>query len=176
MAAPAHMHEGTQASGGFPPFKTETFPSQFFWLTITFVLLFVVMWRVAVPRIGGAIAGRKAQLTGDLAAAEQNRRDAEAASAAYDAALAAARARAQSVADENRRRINGEVEAAKAKADAEAHAAMAKAEASINATCEEAKTHVANAARDAAISIVSRLIGENVSADDAAAAIAASRS
>jgi len=170
--AVAPKHEGA----GFPPFKTETFPSQIFWLAITFAFLFVVLWRVAGPRIGGAIAGRKAQLTGDLSTAEQHKRDAEAASAAYESALAAARARAQSVADENRRRLNGEIDAAKAKADSEAHAAMSKAETSIAATRKEAMSHVANAARDAAIQIVARLTGDTVSPDEAAAAITASRS
>ena len=44
-------HEGA----GFPPFKTETFPSQIFWLMITFAFLFVVLWRVAGPRIQGVL-------------------------------------------------------------------------------------------------------------------------
>ena len=48
MAAAETTSEGTEANGGgFPPFKTETYPSQLFWLTVTFAFLFVVLWRVA---------------------------------------------------------------------------------------------------------------------------------
>ena len=121
---------GTQvpASGGFPPFKTETFPSQIFWLAITFAVLFVVMWRIAVPRIGGTIEGRKAKREGDLAAAEKHRQDAEAASAAYEQALATARGRAHGVADDNRKRLAAEFEKAKAEAEALAQSEYAKAE------------------------------------------------
>lgn len=170
------MTEGTQqASGGFPPFKTETFPSQVFWLTITFAVLFVFMWRIAVPRIGGAISERKGKLAGDIAAADKHRKDAEAASQAYDQALAAARARAQAHADENRKVLNAEIEKAKAAADAQAHADMTKAETRIASLREESKAHVANAARDAAAAIVARLVGDAISPDDAAAAVAATR-
>jgi F-type H+-transporting ATPase subunit b len=172
-AAP-QTHAGTEAkTGGFPPFDTTTYPSQLFWLAITFAVLFAVLWRIALPRIGGAIAARKGQIDGDLATAQAHRKAAEDASAAYDAALAAARSRAHALAEENRKRIAGEVERAKAAADADAQAAMAKAEAAIATTREAARTHVAGAARDAAIDIVARLIGDTVSADEAAAAVRA---
>lgn len=177
MADLTHTTAGTTVpkpeSGGFPPFKTETFPAQIFWLAVTFAVLFVVMWRVAVPKIGGAIGDRKKRIADDLAAAEAHRQSAEKASADYDTALASARARAHAVAEENRQRIHGEIEGAKAQADVEAHDAMSKAEARISALRTEAKGHVANAARDAAVAIVARLTGETVSADEASAAVSA---
>jgi F-type H+-transporting ATPase subunit b len=162
-----------EATGGFPPFDTTTFPSQLFWLVVTFAALFVVMWRVAGPRINGVITTRRDKINGDIAEAQKHRGDAEAASAAYQTALAAARARANAHAEETRTRISGEIDKAKAEADARAHEATAKAEASIQAMRADAKTSVINAARDAAIEIVAHLTGETVSADDAAAAVKA---
>lgn len=160
----------TQNGGEFPPFRTETYPQQLFWLAVTFAVLFIVMWRVAVPRIGGAIAERKKRIADDLAAAEAHRRNAEKASADYDAALAAARARALAVAEENRQQIQKEIDVAKAGADDEAQEAMSKADARIAALRNQAKDQVTAAARDAAIAIVARLVGETVSAEDVAAA------
>ena len=51
--------EAPKSEGGFPPFDTTTFPSQFFWLAISFAFLFTVLWRVAGPRINGAITNRR---------------------------------------------------------------------------------------------------------------------
>ena len=163
-------HEG---SGGFPPFDTSTFPSQIFWLVVTFAFLFVVVWRVAGPRISGVITTRRNKINGDIAEAQKHRSDAEAASAAYQTALAGARARANAHAEETRKRIAGEIDKAKADADARAHEATAKAEASIQAMRVEAKASMTSAARDAAIEIVAHLTGETVSAEDAAAAVKA---
>lgn len=179
MAAEETTIEGTEvpghheAEGGFPPFKIETFPSQIFWLVITFGFLFVVLWRVAGPRIKDVITTRRNKINDDLAEAQRHRGDAEAASAAYQTALAGARARAQSMADANRKAINDEIDRAKAEADKSAQADIARAEERIAASRTEARTHVANAARDAAVQIVQQLTGESVSNDDAAAAVRA---
>ena len=160
--------------GEFPPFKTDTFPSQLFWLAITFSALLVVIWRIAGPRIGSVIGERKGRIDGDLAAAEKHRRDAEAAQASYQSALSAARVRAQKAAEESRKLVAAEVEKAKAAAETEAGEATAQAEVRIAAMRQEAAKHVTIAAQDAAAAIVARQIGDTVSPQEAEAAVKAS--
>src|SRR5471032_645464 len=162
--------QAPKKEGGFPPFDTTTFPSQLFWLAVTFAFLFTVLWKVAGPRINGAITNRGV-INGAIAEAGKARGDAEAAQAAYEIALAGARARGNALAEETRQRLNAEIAKAKAAADVQAHDAMAAAEARIGETREAAKAHVKTAARDAAIAIVERLTGDKVSGEDAAAAI-----
>jgi len=94
-------------------------------------------------------------------------------SAAYQAALASARTRAQALAAENRKRIAGDIEDAKQQADAAAQSDIAAAEARIAASRGEARAHIAKAAQEAAAAIVTRLTGESVSADEAANAVRA---
>ena len=115
--------------GGFPPFDTTTFPSQFFCLAICFAFLFTVLWRVAGPRINGAITNRRGMINGAIAEAGKARGDAEAAQSAYENALASARGRANALAEETRAKLNAEIAKAKADADAKAHDAMAAADA-----------------------------------------------
>jgi F-type H+-transporting ATPase subunit b len=167
--------EGTETEhgAGFPPFKTESFPSQIFWLTVTFAFLFVVLWRIAGPRIRHALELRKGRIAGDIEAAGKHKTDAEAALAGYEAALTSARTRAHAEADENRRRIEAEVEKAKNAAETEFREAAAKAEAGIEAVRAEAAKHVTKAAQDAAAAIVMRLIGDTVSPEEAEAAVKA---
>ena len=81
-----HTAATTEAphQGGFPPFDTTTFPSQLFWLTVTFAFLFTVMWRVAGPRINQAITSRRGAINGAIAEASKARADAEAAQGQYE--------------------------------------------------------------------------------------------
>ena len=158
-------------AAGFPPFKTETFPSQLFWLAISFCFLFVVLWRVAGPKINAAITGRRGTINAAITEASKARADAEAAQGAYEAALAGARARANALAEETRQKLNAEIAHAKAQADARAHDAMAAADARIATTRESAKSAVTIAAGEAAIAIVERLTGDKVSAEEAARAL-----
>ena len=158
-------------SGGFPPFKTETFPSQIFWLVVTFVFLLVVMWRFAVPRIGGVIAERKGRIQGELAKAEENRKQAEHAAAAYQAPILEARERAKAVSEATRHEIAKEVERAKATADVETQKATNEAQERIAALQAEARRHITAAAEDAVVDIVARLTGDTISRDEAATAV-----
>ncbi len=172
-ATPTTATTGVPAEhkGGFPPFDTTTFPSQIFWLTVTFAFLFVVLWRVAGPRINGVITSRRGAINADIAAAQTARGEAEGAASAYQTALHAAKSRAQGLAEENRLTLNAEIAKAKAGADEEAANAMAAAHARIQTTQDQARGHVLKAAEEAAIAIVARLTGETVSSADAAAAV-----
>jgi F-type H+-transporting ATPase subunit b len=158
-------------TGGFPPFDHTTFPSQLFWLAITFGFLFVVLWRIAGPRINGVISLRRGTINGDIQTAQKARTEAEAAGAVYELALAGARKRANALAEETRQTLNDEIAKAKAAGEANAAGAMAAADARIAATREAARGAVTKAAEEAAIAIVARLTGETVADADAAKAV-----
>ena len=56
------------------------------------MLLYVLMSRIALPRIGSIFAERSKRIADDLAAANRFKEQSEAANAAYEKALADARA------------------------------------------------------------------------------------
>jgi F-type H+-transporting ATPase subunit b len=173
MSEGTHTTTGAAAPAGFPPFKTETYPSQIFWLVVTFAFLLIVMWRFVVPRIGGTIAERKARIASELATAEADKTQAEREWSTYQTTLVEARQRARAVTEENRAKVGAETERAEAQADEAAQAEIAKAEARLAQLRADAKDNILKVAQDAAVEIVSRLTGETVSADDAASAVRA---
>ncbi|MGH6887800.1 MAG: F0F1 ATP synthase subunit B' [Rhizomicrobium sp.] len=160
------------SEGGFPPFATHTFPSQIFWLAITFALLLIFVWAVVVPRIGGTIAERKRRIADALAKAEHDRREAEETWTSYQNAIVEARQRARAMIEETRSHVRADVERTEKSAESEAHAALAGAEARLAALRAEAREHIRRAAAEAAAEIVARLIGETVPPEEAAAAVA----
>lgn len=176
MSAPrltAGTSQPVKGNAGFPPFATSTYPSQIFWLGITFVLLLVFVWKVVVPRIGGTIATRKRRIADELARAEHDRREAEETWTTYQNAIVEARQRARTLIEETRAHVRADVERAEKGADSAADAELAKAEARLAALRAEAREHIRRAAADAAAGIVSRLIGESISPEEAAVAVAA---
>ncbi|HYC13127.1 MAG TPA: F0F1 ATP synthase subunit B', partial [Stellaceae bacterium] len=96
------------AESGMPQLDFATFPSQIFWLAVIFVALYFLMARVALPRVGALIAQRKAKIEGDLERAAQMKQEADAVMAAYQRALAEARASAQTTVKEAIDRFNAE--------------------------------------------------------------------
>jgi F-type H+-transporting ATPase subunit b len=171
MAAPTATTEAPGGQHSFPPFQTENFPSQIVWLTVTFVLLYVLMWKVALPRIGSIIAERSKRIADDVAAAEQFKQRADAAQAAYEKALAEARGRAQGIANTTREQQAAAAEETNKRLEAELHERLAAAEKSIAATRSAAMGNVGAIAAETASAIVERLIGKAPAAPEVAAAV-----
>ena len=90
-----HIPASEQHAKGFPPFDASTFASQLLWLAITFVALYLLMSRIALPRIGSILETRHQRVEGDLAEAQRLKDQSDAAIAAHEKALAEARGRAQ---------------------------------------------------------------------------------
>lgn len=82
-------------NAGMPQLDFATFPTQLFWLVVTFIILYVVMKWLALPRVAATMEARRNRLDADLARAEELKAKAEEVMAAYQKALAEARAEAQ---------------------------------------------------------------------------------
>ena len=161
-----------EAAGGpgMPQLDVTTFGNQIFWLLVALVVIYFVLSRVALPRIAGILAERQGTITNDLAAAEDLKAKAAEAEAAYDKALAEARAEAQRIAGETRDAIQGDLDAAIAKADAEISAKAAESEKAIADIRAGAQAAVKEVAEDAAKDIVA-LMGGAADADSVTAAV-----
>lgn len=147
-----------------PQLDFATWPPQLIWLAITFGILYLVISKLALPKIGGTIESRQNRIASDLDEAQRLKDDSEKAIVAYETALAEAKARAHSIAQETRDSLNAEIEAERAKLDAQLNSRLADAEARIAATKAEALKSVEQVATEAAGAIVSRLIGGKTTA------------
>ncbi len=173
MAEPSAHTEAPEGHGSFPPFQAQHFPSQLVWLTLTFILLYVLMSRIALPRIGSIFAERSKRIGDDLAKAQRFKEQSDAADAAYQKSLADARARAQGIANETREQQATEAEATNNRLEAQLHEKLAAAEQSIAATRTAAMTNVGSIAAETAAAIVERLIGTTPAKQEVDAAVAA---
>jgi F-type H+-transporting ATPase subunit b len=171
MAEPTAHTEAPAAHKAFPPLDAHNFPSQLIWLAITFVLLYVLMSRVALPRIGSILEERGKRIGDDLAAAQRFKERSDEANAAYQKSLADARARAQGIASATREKQAAEAEATNKRLEAELHERLAAAERSIATTRTAAMGNVATIAAGAASAIVERLIGQAPADHEVAAAL-----
>lgn len=157
MATEAHGEAGKAV--GMPQLDFSTWPNQIFWLLVTLVVIYLVLSRIALPRIGAVLADRKSTITNDLAAAEELKQKAVQAEKTYNDALANARTEAAKIVAQAKAEIQKDVDAATAKADVQISAKAAESEKTIAVIRDGAAVAVAEVARDVAAELVAALGG-----------------
>ncbi|CTQ31526.1 F0F1 ATP synthase subunit B' [Jannaschia rubra] len=142
---------------GMPQLCDAWFANQIFWLVVALVAIYLILTKVALPRVSATLAERSGTISNDLAAAEDLNRQATDAEKAYEKALADARAEAQRISGEARAAIKADLDAAIADADKRIAAKSAESEKQIAEVRAGAAASVAEVARDVAAEIVTAL-------------------
>lgn len=171
VAAGVEKAAQEHAEGGLPQLNPETYPTQIFWLAVTFFLLLFLMSRVALPKVAEVLEARQEKITDDLEQAATLKGQAEAVLQAYEKSLVDARQHAQQLIAQ----VNAQADADAAKAQADLAARLAEEgrtrEANIEAAKRTALTNIRFVAVDAAQAAVGRLLGEAPSNPAAEAAV-----
>ena len=156
-----------------PQLEFQDWTPQLVWLAITFISLYLIMARMALPRIANVIEERRDRIQRDLDEAERLKEETETAIASYESALAKARNKAHGIAQETRDTLNAEIEADRLVVDNKIADTIAAAETKIQAAKTAALEHVSEVAADTTAALVEKLIGQTPDAADIKRAVSA---
>jgi F-type H+-transporting ATPase subunit b len=171
---------GTPAGGGhgetsFPPFDPVNFTPMLIWLALSFGLLYLLMSKIALPRVESILHTRARKITKDISEANAFRAQSEEAAAAHDKTIAGAKAKALALAQETHARLTAETGANRLALEADLNARLAASETQILAMKVAAMGNVEAIASEAAAAIVQRITGKPADPMAIARAIATSK-
>lgn len=147
-------------AAGLPQLDPQNFSSQLIWLAITFAILYVLMSKMALPKIGDVLEERQQRIDDNLAKADDLKAQSDAAAKAYEASLAEARAKALSAIREVKDKAHAEASARQSELNTDLQAKIAVSEKAIAKARDEALAGIMDVAVDVAASAVEKLIGE----------------
>jgi F-type H+-transporting ATPase subunit b len=160
------------AKGGLPQLHAPDFAPQLIWLVITFGALYVLMSRVALPGIAEVLDERQNRIQRDLGEAERLKSETERALAAYEQALAEARAKAQTIARDTRDKLASEVDEERRRVETVIAAKLVEAERRVGETKSAALARVNDVAAETVGAIVNKVSGLEITADEVRSALA----
>ena len=163
--------QAADTAPGMPQLDFSTFGNQIFWLVVTLVAIYLILSRIALPRIAEVLAQRQDRISDDLSAAENLKGQALAAEEAYNQALAEARVEAQRIVAAAKTEMQVELDAAIAQADTEIAAKTAVSESAIAEIRAGALESVGLVAVETAAAVVAA-IGGAADAQAVSAAVA----
>lgn len=152
---------------GMPQFDLSRFPSQIFWLGVTFLVLYWVMSKIALPRIGEVLEARANRIGGDLDRASALKAEADQIKAAYEKALGESRAKAQEVGRSTEASLAREAADRQARLGNELAGRIRDAEGRIAAAKASAMGNLAGVAAEVATLAVQRVAGIGISPAEA---------
>ena len=175
--APAGTTASTEAqghggSGGLPQFDPAWWAGQIIWLVIIFAVLYAVLSKLLLPKVGGTIDAREGRIAGDIADARRLKQEAEAQAATAAAEMADARAKAQKLGSDAKAKSAAQAAERQQAEEAKLNERLSAAEADIRAARDQAMTNVRGIAVETAQAIVEKLTGTASSAADVEAAMA----
>jgi len=159
MATETNSAEAVSAPG-MPQLDFSTWGNQIFWLVLALIAIYLILSRVALPRIGAVLAERSGTITNDIAAAEDLKSKALAAEQAYDKALIDARAEAGIIVANAKAEIKADLDVAIAKADAEIAKKLAESAKAIEEIRASSLENVKIVAKDTAKEIIIAMGGK----------------
>ncbi len=163
--------EAAEHGGGLPQLDAHTFPSQIFWLILSFLALYWLLGRKALPRVGEILEARQGRIAADLDRAAALRNEAEEALRKHEAVVAEAQARAAAQLKETQDRLAADAAKRQAELDGELQAKLAEAEGRISAAKDAALAQIQGMAADVAKAAVQRLTGIEVAAQEVDATV-----
>lgn len=148
-----------------PQFDPSGFTPQLFWLVVTFAVLFVAMWRHALPRISGILEARQQRIGSDLEKAAAFKAETERVAAEYEKALAEARDKAAAALKQTGAEMAAEAAQRHESFGKELAARTGEAERRIAAARDEALGNIKTVAEETAGAATAKLIGVELSSE-----------
>jgi F-type H+-transporting ATPase subunit b len=142
---------------GMPQLCGDWMANQIFWLIVTLVIIFLILSRIALPRISAVLADRQGTITNYIAASEELKSKAEDAERAYVQSLNEARSEASRLLDATKAEMKKELHSAISKADVDISVKVGESEKSIAEIKKNALASIEKVSKDTAKEIVSAL-------------------
>jgi len=145
-----------------PQLDFTMFPTQIFWLIVTFLPLFFLIWKVSEPRISETLEARQKRIEDNLERAANFKKEAESALLAYETSLADARAASALTIAEAIKMLEGEVALRQRETSLRLNKMIDESEIKIQTAVNDSLKNIHKAVEDVATNTTKLLLGTSV--------------
>lgn len=156
-----------------PQLDFSVFPSQLFWLAVSFFVMLFIMSKFIIPKTAEMIELRKAKIDDDLEKADEIKQHVEETLEKYNKALQEANAKANLSLQKTKDELNETISRRQAELSSKLKEEIAEGEEKIAAAKEKAMVKVEEASAELAVEVLNKLGFGGIKVKDAAAALQA---
>jgi F-type H+-transporting ATPase subunit b len=165
------MEQAFGAEAGMPQLNTEFWTAQIFWLILIFSSLYLILWKIFLPKITNSIENRKSKVIGDLNEAQKFKENAEKKLKEYNEIINNTQNEAKKIIVESKKKLDKDIENKKKKSLNEIEKELLSVENEIQDLKKSSIQNVNKIAVEISSEIIKQVIGSEVNASNASAII-----
>ena len=166
-----NINQSFGAEGGMPQLNTEFWASQIFWLILIFSSLYIIIWKIFLPKITDSIENRKSRVIGDLNGAQKLKENAEKILGEYNKIIEDTKKEAKRIIEDNKKKLENDIKNKKQKFNEEIEKELMSAEKEIKSLKKSSISSINKIAVEVSSEVIKQLVGTGVNMSNVSAII-----
>ena len=159
------------AKGGMPQLNTEFWASQIFWLILIFSILYIIIWKIFLPKITDIIENRKSRIIGDLNETQKLKENAEKKLSEYNKIIEDTKKEAKKVIEDNKKKLENDIKSKKQKFNEEIEKELMSVEKEIKSLKKLSISSINKIAAEVSSEVIKQLVGTSVNMSNVSAIV-----
>ena len=165
------LNQAFGSEAGMPQLNPEFWTAQIFWLILIFSSLYLIIWKIFLPKITYSIENRKSRVVNDLDEAQKLKEDAEKKLNEYNKIIEEAKKEAKKIIDDSKKKLNRDIENKKQKSNNEIEKELLKTEKEIKDLKKSSVSNINNIATETSLEVIKQIINIEVNKSSVSAIV-----
>ena len=171
IALVLYVNKAYGSEAGMPQLNPEFWAAQIFWLILTFSTLYLIIWKIFLPKITYTIENRKSRVVNDISEAQKLKENAEKKLKEYNKIIENSKTEAKKIVDDNRRKLEKDIETKKNKFNTEIEKELSVVEKEIIDLKRSSISSINKIAVETSSEIIRQIIGAEVNKSNVSAIV-----
>ena len=165
------MNQAFASEAGMPQLNTEFWASQIFWLILIFASLYLIIWKIFLPKITYSIENRKSRIVTDLNEAQKLKESAEKKIQEYNQIIENSKKEAKKIIEDSERKLDQVIEVKKQKWNEEIEKEILLTEKEIIDLKKTSIVNINSIAAETSFGIIKQIVGIEVNKSSVSAIV-----
>ena len=166
-----YVNEAYSSDSGMPQLNTEFWPAQVFWLILIFSILYLIIWKIFLPRITYSVENRKSRIVNDLDEAQKLKESAEIKLKEYNKIIENSKQDAKKIIEDGRKKLDQDIENKKKNFNSQFDKEIASVEKEIKDLKKTSLSNISKIASEISSELMKKIINTEVNKSNVSAVV-----
>ena len=171
IASIIYVNQAFGAETGMPQLNTEFWPAQVFWLILIFSGLYLIIWKIFLPKITYIIENRKSRIVSDLNEAQKLKENAEKKLKEYNEIIENSKKDAKKIIEDSKKKLDRNIENKKQKFNDEIEKELAIVEKEIRDLKKNSILSISKIAAETSAEVIKQVINIKINKSSVSAIV-----